>query len=34
MNKLIVAQVNDGAVDASQAPVQSENEKGASHAHH
>ncbi|QVR67347.1 copper resistance system multicopper oxidase [Acinetobacter sp. BHS4] len=34
MNKLIVAQVNDGAVDASQAPVQSEKEKGASHAHH
>ncbi|MCG8286441.1 multicopper oxidase domain-containing protein [Acinetobacter seifertii] len=34
MNKLIVAQVNDGAVDASQAPVQSENEKGASHAYH
>ncbi|WP_171430313.1 copper resistance system multicopper oxidase [Acinetobacter lactucae] len=34
MNKLIVAQVNDGAVDVSQAPVQSENEKGASHAHH
>ncbi|MGP4770344.1 copper resistance system multicopper oxidase [Acinetobacter sp. PFS20] len=34
MNKLIVAQVNDGTVDASQAPVQSENEKGASHAHH
>ncbi|WP_224974212.1 copper resistance system multicopper oxidase [Acinetobacter oleivorans] len=34
MNKLIVAQVNDGAVDASQAPVQSENQKGASHAHH
>ncbi|MFV5643064.1 copper resistance system multicopper oxidase [Acinetobacter oleivorans] len=34
MNKLIVAQVNDGAVDASQAPVQSENGKGASHAHH
>ncbi|MFV5586548.1 copper resistance system multicopper oxidase [Acinetobacter oleivorans] len=34
MNKLIVAQVNDGAVDAFQAPVQSENEKGASHAHH
>ncbi|RSO57749.1 copper resistance system multicopper oxidase [Acinetobacter lactucae] len=34
MNKLIVAQVNDGAVDPSQAPVQSENEKGASHAHH
>ncbi|ETR95989.1 copper resistance system multicopper oxidase [Acinetobacter lactucae] len=34
MNKLIVAQVNDEAVDASQAPVQSENEKGASHAHH
>lgn len=34
MIKLIVAQVNDGAVDASQAPVQSENEKGASHAHH
>ena len=34
MNKLIVAQVNDGAVDASQASVQSENEKGASHAHH
>ena len=34
MNKLIVAQVNDGAVDASQAPIQSENEKGASHAHH
>lgn len=34
MNKLIVAQVNDGSVDASQAPIQSENEKGASHAHH
>lgn len=34
MNKLIVAQVNDGAKPASQAPVQSENEKGASHAHH
>lgn len=34
MNKLIVAQVNDGAQPASQAPVQSENEKGASHAHH
>ncbi|MDR6798441.1 multicopper oxidase domain-containing protein [Acinetobacter calcoaceticus] len=34
MNKLIVAQVNDGAEPASQAPVQSENEKGASHAHH
>ncbi|NUF83019.1 copper resistance system multicopper oxidase [Acinetobacter seifertii] len=34
MNKLIVAQVNDGVVDASQAPVQSENEKGASYAHH
>ncbi|MGN5756356.1 copper resistance system multicopper oxidase [Acinetobacter calcoaceticus] len=34
MNKLIVAQVNDGAVDASQAPIQSENEKGAGHAHH
>ncbi|MCG9513439.1 copper resistance system multicopper oxidase [Acinetobacter pittii] len=34
MNKLIVAQVNDGAVDPSQAPAQSENEKGASHAHH
>lgn len=34
MNKLIVAQVNNEAVDASQAPVQSENEKGASHAHH
>ncbi|WP_163120334.1 copper resistance system multicopper oxidase [Acinetobacter pittii] len=34
MNKLIVAQVNDGAVDPSQAPVQSGNEKGASHAHH
>lgn len=34
MNKLIVAQVNDGAKPVSQAPVQSENEKGASHAHH
>lgn len=34
MNKLIVAQVNDGAQPASQAPVQSENEKGASHVHH
>ncbi|MGU3313775.1 copper resistance system multicopper oxidase [Acinetobacter sp. M5A5_2a] len=34
MNKLIVAQVNDGAKPASEAPVQSENEKGASHAHH
>ncbi|MGE8550956.1 MAG: multicopper oxidase domain-containing protein, partial [Acinetobacter calcoaceticus] len=34
MNKLIVAQVNDGSQPASQAPVQSENEKGASHAHH
>jgi len=34
MNKLIVAQVNDGAQPASQASVQSENEKGASHAHH
>jgi len=34
MNKLIVAQVNDGAQPASQVPVQSENEKGASHAHH
>lgn len=34
MNKLIVAQVDDGAVDASQAPIQSENEKGAGHAHH
>ncbi|QSB55169.1 copper resistance system multicopper oxidase [Acinetobacter calcoaceticus] len=34
MNKLIVAQVNDGAQPASQAPVQSGNEKGASHAHH
>ncbi|MEN8349831.1 copper resistance system multicopper oxidase [Acinetobacter nosocomialis] len=35
MNKLIVAQVNDGQQPAqSQPPVQSENEKGASHAHH
>lgn len=34
MNKLIVAQVNDGQSTQSQAPVQSENEKGASHAHH
>lgn len=34
MNKLIVAQVNDGAQPVSQASVQSENEKGASHAHH
>jgi len=34
MNKLIVAQVNDGQPTQSQAPVQSENEKGASHAHH
>ncbi|MFX2144088.1 copper resistance system multicopper oxidase [Acinetobacter baumannii] len=35
MNKLIVAQVNDGQQPAqAQSPVQSENEKGASHAHH
>ncbi|CAM0677183.1 copper resistance system multicopper oxidase [Acinetobacter baumannii] len=35
MNKLIVAQVNDGQQPAqSQPTVQSENEKGASHAHH
>ncbi|WP_336028181.1 copper resistance system multicopper oxidase [Acinetobacter pittii] len=35
MNKLIVAQVNDGQQPAqAQPPVQSENEKGASHAHH
>ncbi len=35
MNKLIVAQVNDGQQPAqSQSTVQSENEKGASHAHH
>ncbi|MFV5399353.1 copper resistance system multicopper oxidase [Acinetobacter baumannii] len=35
MNKLIVAQVNDGQQSAqSQPTVQSENEKGASHAHH
>ncbi|MFV5627706.1 copper resistance system multicopper oxidase [Acinetobacter baumannii] len=35
MNKLIVAQVNDGQQLAqAQSPVQSENEKGASHAHH
>lgn len=35
MNKLIVAQVNDGEQPAqAQPPVQSENEKGASHAHH
>ncbi len=35
MNKLIVAQVNDSQQPAqSQPPVQSENEKGASHAHH
>ncbi|WP_373883425.1 copper resistance system multicopper oxidase [Acinetobacter pittii] len=35
MNKLIVAQVNDGEQPAqAQSPVQSENEKGASHAHH
>ncbi|MDC4965281.1 copper resistance system multicopper oxidase [Acinetobacter baumannii] len=35
MNKLIVVQVNDGQQPAqSQPTVQSENEKGASHAHH
>ncbi|MBJ9723502.1 multicopper oxidase domain-containing protein [Acinetobacter calcoaceticus] len=34
MNKLIVAQVNDGQSTQSQAPVQSDDEKGASHAHH
>ncbi|MDC4879321.1 copper resistance system multicopper oxidase [Acinetobacter baumannii] len=35
MNKLIVAQVNDGQQPAqSQPTVKSENEKGASHAHH
>ncbi|MFL9497709.1 copper resistance system multicopper oxidase [Acinetobacter baumannii] len=35
MNKLIVTQVNDGQQPAqSQPTVQSENEKGASHAHH
>ncbi|HEO1798340.1 copper resistance system multicopper oxidase [Acinetobacter baumannii] len=35
MNKLIVAQVNDGQQPAqSQPTVQSENEKGTSHAHH
>lgn len=35
MNKLIVAQVNDGQqLPQAQSPVQSENEKGASHAHH
>ncbi|MFY7005081.1 copper resistance system multicopper oxidase [Acinetobacter pittii] len=35
MNKLIVAQVNDGEQPAqAQPPVQSKNEKGASHAHH
>ncbi|MDC4570447.1 copper resistance system multicopper oxidase [Acinetobacter baumannii] len=35
MNKLLVAQVNDGQQPAqSQPTVQSENEKGASHAHH
>ncbi|KQG49445.1 copper oxidase [Acinetobacter pittii] len=35
MNKLIVAQVNDGQQPAqAQSPVQSKNEKGASHAHH
>lgn len=35
MNKLIVAQVNESQQPAqSQPPVQSENEKGASHAHH
>lgn len=35
MNKLIVAQVNDGQRAAQAQPsVQSENEKGASHAHH
>ncbi|HEE6563166.1 TPA: copper resistance system multicopper oxidase [Acinetobacter baumannii] len=35
MNKLIVAQVNNGQQPAqSQPTVQSENEKGASHAHH
>ncbi|MCS6741197.1 copper resistance system multicopper oxidase [Acinetobacter baumannii] len=35
MNKLIVAQVNDRQQPAqSQPTVQSENEKGASHAHH
>ena len=34
MNKLIVAQVNDEQPTQFQAPIQSENEKGASHAHH
>ncbi|WP_202733394.1 copper resistance system multicopper oxidase [Acinetobacter pittii] len=35
MNKLIVAQVNDGEQPVqAQPPVQSKNEKGASHAHH
>ncbi|MGE9798281.1 copper resistance system multicopper oxidase [Acinetobacter baumannii] len=35
MNKLIVAQVNDGQQPAQTQPiVQFENEKGASHAHH
>ncbi|MDC5266539.1 copper resistance system multicopper oxidase [Acinetobacter baumannii] len=35
MNKLIVAQVNDGQQPAQTQPtIQSENEKGASHAHH
>ncbi|MEI1682515.1 copper resistance system multicopper oxidase [Acinetobacter baumannii] len=35
MNKLIVAQVNDGQQPAQTQPtVQSKNEKGASHAHH
>lgn len=35
MNKLIVAQVNDGQQPAqAQSPVQSENEKGVSHAHY
>lgn len=35
MNKLIVAQVNDSQQPAQSQPiVQSENEKGASHAHH
>lgn len=35
MNKLIVAQVNNGEQPAqAQPPVQSKNEKGASHAHH
>ncbi|WGM24117.1 copper resistance system multicopper oxidase [Acinetobacter pittii] len=35
MNKLIVAQVNDGQQPAQAQPsVQSESEKGASHAHH